>query len=424
MTSVVEARDLFQQGRYAEAERAFERVLEHSPNELQALNVVGMAALRSGQVARALALLEHAAGIFPQDAVTWHHLGRAQHASGNENAATEAFRTAVRLSPEFHLARLHLAQALQRSGDARGALVQYARALRDAQKQGRWVDAASTPAGLRPLVEQAALFVRHEQHALFEDLFDPIAARYGRDSMRRVETALRVLLKEEKAVPADPRQSPSFLFFPGLPTAPYVDRSVFPWIEALEARTEAIRAELHALLASERGPERVFTSTELEKQNLRGLDTAPSWRGYYFWRHGEPREDNCAQCPTTCTALDGLPLSRIRGHGPEVLFSVFTPGTHLLPHRGVTNTRLVAHLPLVVPDNCALSVGGEIHEWRPGNVVVFDDTYEHEAWNRSARTRVVLIFDVWNPWLIEAERAAITALVEAWGDLRTSVEEA
>jgi aspartate beta-hydroxylase len=78
----------------------------------------------------------------------------------------------------------------------------------------------------------------------------------------------------------------------------------------------------------------------------------------------------------------------------------------------------------LVPEDCALSVGGEIHVWRPGEVVVFDDTYEHEAWNRSPRTRVVMIFDTWNPYLTEAERAAVTDLVTAIGDFRRAVNNA
>jgi aspartate beta-hydroxylase len=94
---------------------------------------------------------------------------------------------------------------------------------------------------------------------------------------------------------------------------------------------------------------------------------------------------------------------------------VFTPGTHLLPHRGVTNARLVAHLPLIVPEECALRVGGELHHWQEGRVVVFDDTYEHEAWNRSTRNRVVMIFDIWNPYLTEVERLAIAELIPQMG---------
>ena len=150
----------------------------------------------------------------------------------------------------------------------------------------------------------------------------------------------------------------------------------------------------------------------------------PSWTGYYFYRHGERREDNSTACPKTAAALLPLPLSRVRGHGPEVLYSVFTPGTHLLPHRGVTNTRVVGHLPLIIPEDCALKVGGEVHAWVEGRTVVFDDTYEHEAWNRSDSTRVVLIFDLWNPYLTEIERLAFADLIAAIGDFRETVEKA
>ncbi len=114
----------------------------------------------------------------------------------------------------------------------------------------------------------------------------------------------------------------------------------------------------------------------------------------------------------------------VEDHGPEILFSVFTPGTHLLAHRGVTNTRVVAHLPLIVPPDCALRVGGEDHAWQEGRVVVFDDTYEHEAWNRSDQIRVVLIFDLWNPHLTELERAAVARIVVAIGEFRQATEAA
>jgi aspartate beta-hydroxylase len=151
---------------------------------------------------------------------------------------------------------------------------------------------------------------------------------------------------------------------------------------------------------------------------MRGIGAAPSWNGYYFYRYGVRREDNCTACPLTAAALDALPLSRVPRHGPEVLYSVFTPGTHLLRHRGVTNTRLVGHLPLIIPPDCALSVGGEQHVWQEGRVVVFDDTYEHEAWNRGNQIRVVLIFDIWNPYLTEVEIPAVAELIARMGTVQ------
>ena len=108
-------------------------------------------------------------------------------------------------------------------------------------------------------------------------------------------------------------------------------------------------------LPNAEGRERVFGSAALEADHLRGLDQPPTWNGYYFYRHGERRTENCDRCRKYGRRAGSLPLCKIREHGPEVLFSIFTPGTHLLPHRGVTNIRVVAHLPLIVPETARLS---------------------------------------------------------------------
>lgn len=95
---------------------------------------------------------------------------------------------------------------------------------------------------------------------------------------------------------------------------------------------------------------------------------------------------------------------------------MLTPDSHILLHRGVTNTRTVVHLPLLVPADSALNVGGELHVWREGEAVAYDDTYEHEAWNCSEYNRVIVLMDAWNPHLTEAERLAISDLVIAIGE--------
>ncbi len=259
-------------------------------------------------------------------------------------------------------------------------------------------------------------FVKAGRRSVFAEILEPVVKRHGRPALSRVEHCLAMLLGEAPGGPADPRQKPSFLFFPGLPTAPYFDRSLFPWMEELERQTGAIRSELAEILPHADGRERVFASDAEEETGLRAPHGAPSWNAFYFFRNGERRDENHRRCPRTAAALAAIPLVRIREHAPEVMFSVLTPGTHILPHRGVTNTRVVCHLPLIVPGDCALAVGGEIHEWRESRAVVFDDTFEHEAWNRGPRTRVVLIADVWNPHLSAAERDAISILVTAIGD--------
>lgn len=416
-----EALLLLRAGRVEEAERAFLKVLDANPFDLQALNIVGLASIRLGQFHRARELLERAVAVKADHAASHHHLGRALEELGDLKGAATHYAEAAKLDASMPAARLHLGAVLERMGDAQGSLLQFCRVLGDVQPQGLWVDRKSTPPALVPLVEHAVRRVRGGRRAAFEGLIAPLIAEYGADDLRRVRAMLDIHLGERRPDHPDPRQKPTFLYMPGLPTSPWFGRDSLGWVEEFEAQLPAIRAELMSLMPGEGTGEKVFSSTALEEQNLRGTRGAPSWTGHYFYRHGQRRDDNCAACPATSTALDRLPLCHVAGHGPEVLFSVFTPGTHLLAHRGVTNTRSVGHLPLIVPPDCALKVGGEEHAWREGEVVVFDDTYEHEAWNRSDQVRVVLIFDIWNPHLTEVERLATRRLVEGIGEFREAV---
>jgi aspartate beta-hydroxylase len=417
-----DALQLFHQGRLAEAEALARKQLERRPEDADSLVVLGMIGLRSNKLQAAQQALELATRVSPRHSLARHYLARVYDAQGAADAAVQMHESAVALDPKQHVTRLHYAVALDRAGLREQAVIQYVRALGDAQAQGRWENASTTPPLLRPLVENAVRTVREFRWQTFDALLAPLREKYPASELVRVERALRIYMHEEAPQYLDERQRPTFLYFPELPPTPYFDRALFPWIPDFEAQTEAIREELVKLLPTVSQSERVFSSTALERENLRGIE--PSWNGYYFYRHGVRREDNCTSCPRTAAALDSVPLSRVRDHGPEVLFSVFTGGTHLLPHRGVTNTRIVAHLPLIVPKDCALNVAGELHEWQEGRIVVFDDTYEHEAWNRSQSIRVVLIFDLWNPFLTDIERAALAELIASIGDFRKIVEAA
>ena len=118
----------------------------------------------------------------------------------------------------------------------------------------------------------------------------------------------------------------------------------------------------------------------------------------------------CDLCPATTAALEAIPQSRVPGKAPNAFFSILQPGARIPPHTGVTNTRTIIHLPLVVPEGCTFRVGGETRHWREGEAFAFDDTIEHEARNDSDQLRVILIFDVWNPHLDEAERRNLERL--------------
>jgi aspartyl/asparaginyl beta-hydroxylase (cupin superfamily) len=65
-------------------------------------------------------------------------------------------------------------------------------------------------------------------------------------------------------------------------------------------------------------------------------------------------------------------------------------------------------------------VGEDEREVVRGEAWAFDDSINHEAWNRSDSERVILLFDVWRPELNEDERLLISTLLEAVRQYRTS----
>jgi aspartyl/asparaginyl beta-hydroxylase (cupin superfamily) len=203
------------------------------------------------------------------------------------------------------------------------------------------------------------------------------------------------------------QSQPALFHYPGLPSIEFYQRELFPWLPELEAQTPVIQRELAAVLADRdsAGLEpyiQIPAGQPLEQWGE--LDRSPRWSAYHFSFYGEDYADHRQQCPNTAAILDDLPQPRIPRRSPAALFSILEPHTHIPPHHGAANTRLLCHLPLILPNSCRLRVGNEIRAWQLGEAMIFDDTIEHEAWNDSDQIRVVLIFDIWNPFLSPAER--------------------
>ncbi|OOG57826.1 aspartyl beta-hydroxylase [Rhodanobacter sp. B05] len=405
------------------AERSFLSLLERHPQDVEALRFVADCQSARGEHAAAMQSLQAVTRVAPEDPAAWVQLAATQMAADDPRGAVASFGRGLALAPRMFVPRLQLGIALEQLGQPHDALKAYFMAIESAHGMGRWQDDATTAPGLRDTVKHAVDYVNRERRALFRRALDPLRERYGSAQLTRVERSLAIYFLDLPANIPDPRQRPKFLYFPDITSQPYYPRHRFPWLEALEAATDSVRDELRAVLSEERALESFLG--EAPPDAMQGMlgssgDQEPAWDAYFFHRHGERRDAHRARCPRTAALLDALPLVRIRDHAPEALFSVLSPGTHILPHTGVTNTRLVTHLPLIVPPDCAIRVGGQEHAWQEGRCVTFDDTWEHEAWNRSGQRRVVLIVDSWHPDLSEVERAAVTDLVEAIGDFNQS----
>jgi len=286
-------------------------------------------------------------------------------------------------------------------------------ALSEAQRAGLWLDESTTPPRLQEDIRHAIDVANRGRMEIYETLMNPLFERFSRDDLQRVDLCVKGVLGFENLTPSSSLQKPTFMYFPGLPETPVFDRHLFPWLEQLENNFEAIRAEAMAALSKRNGFLPFLNLGESDNVGDYLGGEQPAWDAYFFYRHGEKNAAHHDECPNTAAALESLPLVRIAEHAPEICFSMLTAGTHILPHYGTSNIRSVVHLPLIVPENCVLKVQEQLVSGRAGEAFAFDDTFLHEAWNRSDETRTILLMDAWNPNLSEVERLCLTEVIGA-----------
>jgi aspartyl/asparaginyl beta-hydroxylase (cupin superfamily) len=271
-------------------------------------------------------------------------------------------------------------------------------------------------AGFQELGEEQAAEVERAKAALARLEQQAHAKREARLTQRglppgRWSQRLRQSLEIAAGTRKLHRQQPTAFDYVGLPAIQFFDRGAFEWVDSIEAATPAIREELLALLETHADELRPYVqhNTVAPEANQALLGRA-DWSVLPLCENGWLMPSIIEHCPVTWEAVLETPLPRISGWGPTVLFSLLKAGARIAPHNGMFNTRLICHLPLIVPSGCGFRVGNEVREWEVGKLLIFDDTIEHEAWNDSNENRIVLIFDIWRPELSERERFELTAL--------------
>jgi aspartyl/asparaginyl beta-hydroxylase (cupin superfamily) len=312
------------------------------------------------------------------------------------------------MSPSPFQATILAAWTHEQAGETRAAAAAYRTALQSIPQ--------FLSSDLRPVLEHAKAVVDandRELEGFLEARLADLRARHGNASLTRFDRCRDILLRKRRVY----RPSPSFMYFPELPAVEFHDRADFPWLDGLEAATDAIRAELIQVMADGPAALEPYVSVDgVPQPRWRELNKSRRWGVFYLWKAGQPVAENLARCPKTAAALEAWPRCELTGTGPTAVFSILDAHTRIPPHVGVNNARLIVHLPLIVPPGCGFRVGAETREWRPGEAFVFDDTIEHEAWNDSDQPRAVLILDTWNPHLSPAEQEMVTALTEGVGE--------
>lgn len=373
----------------------------------QKLASAGMAALARGDGVSARQAFEGAIRMGWPGAPVWLALAAACRLTGDVQARRAALERAIEIAPSHPRALLLSGAFHEEQGSKMTARGFYAAGLR--------------ALGQRPPPPEIAEDVSRAQAFLAANP-DPAEQRI-RAALADIELgpsaedrlfAQSIDLLLGNVLPC--YQRPTRYYYPGLPQRQFYETHEFTWTEQIEASAEQIGAELAGLLADRQtfAPYVENTGREagIKAHKLRGN---PDWGAYYLVKQGQPVQEHVDRCPATFAALAALGELARPAPAHSILFSRLAPGAAIPPHHGQYNTRLICHLPLIVPPQCGFRVGNEVREWQPGRLLIFDDTIEHEAWNLSDRERIILIFEIWRPELSDRQRSLISRLIATLG---------
>lgn len=390
--------------------RAWGRILEQDPQHVPTLLNMGKLCLRGGDTVSAKRAFQRVVDIDGSDPQQWVNLALACKALKDDAGEEHAITSALRADPMDLLALLMRGDLMERRGIRHKAASAFAAAVAVAPPLER----------LHPDLQQSLRYaydykLRHdnEMAAFVDAQLKPHFEQHDlAGAENRFKLSVDIMLGRKRRY-----ESQSMMHhYPGLPVVEFFDRGRFPWLDAFESATDRIRDEFLAVLKSDNGFVPYITyPADAPLNQWATLNNSPDWSAYHLVKRGKVIEDHADKCPVTMGLLATAPQPDQPGRTPAAMFSLLKPKTHIPPHTGVSNVRLVTHLPLIVPPECMFRVGNTVHEWVPGTAWVFDDTIEHEAWNGSDQLRVVLIFDIWHPDLSVAERAMLTALSGAVG---------
>lgn len=376
-----------------------------SNQEAEHLLRSGIAALQQGRAAEARSLFEKVTETGRANSQIWLLLATACRADGDAAGQEAALDRLLVLDPRVVRAHVMKGDCRAQAGDDTGALNFYATARHLSEGQNLPADLATELSRVEAAAAQIKKRLEDKRDASLTELGVPRESRSP-----RFRQSLDILSGEKRIF----YQEPTGYFFPGLPHVQFFDTGAFDWVAPLEAATGAICAELRQWLASGTEGFRPYITADPNRPRLddNTLLDSSDWSALFLCENGKVDAAATARCPQTWAAIQAVPLPRIAS-SPTVMFSMLRAGAHIAAHTGTHNTRLVCHLPLVVPQGCRFRVGNETREWEAGKVIIFDDTIEHEAWNDSGEDRVVLIFDIWRPELSMREREEIGALFQS-----------
>jgi len=376
-------------------------------SDVQKLTQMAVSALQAGESDKARSAFEQIVATGQADTTHWLGLAMAQARLGDLKEALSALDRSLELGPRNVRAVLLKADLLTQQGRARPAFQHYKYAL---QLAG---NAQDLPPDISQSLARAQQACSAQEQAYRTFLLERLRAD-GIDpgaSHPRFRQSLDLAFGDKEIFYQQPRR----FYYPGLPQIQFYEREQFDWVPEIEAATDRIRAELLPVMQDPaRFSPYVRSADAKPGQDDKGLADNEDWGALYLWEHGHLVPENAGLFPHTLAALEAAPMPVISRQAPMALFSKLAPGMHIPPHNGLLNTRLICHLPLIVPANCgALRVGNEERPWVEGELLIFDDSIQHEAWNDSGEVRIILLFEVWRPEIGSEEREQLASMLTA-----------
>jgi len=414
MKTVQDVQENLQNGQFDLAVNSAQEVLQDNPDDVFCLSIIAQSEFNSGQLAEAKSTLLKALGIHPKELNLNRNLGLLCNRQGDFKESVSAFLKGVesnREHPEILLDLLLLGISLEKINQDLATRVLAFVFHQSTQLK----DAYLNPEEIPLIVEASKIanaIVRDTKYAAQKEAINELTLGFEPQEMKRLNDFLDSFHGIQAPKYADEMQRPSYHVFPDLEPITFYPKEGLSWTALLEENFTDIKSELLALYDANNQVKPYIDGVVTENQDLSGLVDSLEWSSIHLIQAGKYNNELLEKCPKTQEVLKQLPLPVLSGNAPEAFLSVLKPGAEIKPHFGLSNIKLTVHLGLEIPIDCSIRVGQDVQSWEEGKVLVFDDSFEHEAWNHSDQERKVFILEVWHPDLSQLERQGIQKIME------------
>jgi len=394
-------------GRFSEARDCLKELLKDNPDFVDALGMLGNIEKTDQNFAAAIQAFQEIIAVQPENPWPYYDLGQVFELDKDFDQAVKSYLKAWKLDRKNARFALYAGYAFWQTGDHDQALQIWSIGSDQDPivRTAHLIDRADSNTKLRSKLADQELR-RH-----FTQLSASGMKQHG--NPERLQSSVWPQTHFGEVRYSSNNQKPYMFYAPDLDQVPVFDRAHVPWAKALEDCTKSISEELRDYLQSRDNPGIPYVEhNDSLSEAWQKLNKKDGWNAVHLYKDAKA-QDCLAQFPQTRKALENVPLVEMFGTPMEVFFSILKPDSHIPPHFGLSNSRCTAHLPLIVPTDCNIRVADHVHHWRPGELFLFDDSFDHEAINNNAEEiRIVLIMETWRPDLSEQEIQALQQTME------------